>query len=212
MGVKMIARSISNQKLLTVVDDSTENIYYGCNQAWYPTDWQRRAGCGPSVATNLFGYLFNEPDNSNSKKKWLSLMEDVWEYVTPTTRGMPTTQLFYESALAYAQAKGLNIKYKYCDVPEDVSCRPTFQEILRFIETGLLEDVPVAFLNLCNGEEQCLYRWHWVTIIELACGENPGSASVTILDEGMRKTVDLALWYQTTTLGGGFVYFISSSQ
>jgi len=212
MGVKMIKRSISNRNLLTVVDESTQDINYGCNQAWYSTDWQRRAGCGPSVASNLFGYLFSELNNSNSKENWLSLMEDVWEYVTPTTKGMPTTQLFYESALTYATEKGLNIKYEYCDVPEEVSCRPTFQEILHFIETGLLEDVPVAFLNLCNGEEQCLYRWHWVTIIELECSSDQSSASVIILDEGIQKTIDLALWYKTTTLGGGFVYFIRSSQ
>ena len=112
MGVKMIKRSISNQNLLTVVDESTQDINCGCNQAWYTTDWQRRAGCGPSVASNLFGYLFSELNNSNNKENWLSLMEDVWEYVTPTTRGMPTTQLFYDSSLAYAMAKGLKIKYE----------------------------------------------------------------------------------------------------
>ncbi len=212
MGVKMIKRSISNQNLLTVVDESTQDINCGCNQAWYTTDWQRRAGCGPSVASNLFGYLFSELNNSNNKENWLSLMEDVWEYVTPTTRGMPTTQLFYDSSLAYAMAKGLKIKYEYCDVPEEASCRPIFQEIVHFIENGLNEDVPVAFLNLCNGEEQCLYRWHWVTIIELDYSEDQSSASVTILDEGIQKTIDLALWYKTTTLGGGFVYFIRSSQ
>jgi len=30
------------------------------------------------------------------------------------------------------------------------------------------------------------------------------------LDEGLIKKIDLALWYRTTTLGGGFVYFTAS--
>lgn len=203
----MIERSIHSPDLLAIVDESAPNIcYYGCHQEWYGTDWQRRAGCGPSVACNLFHYLLESGKSGNSKEKWLSLMEEAWEYVTPTTRGMPTTQLFYESVISYALAKGRNIGYKCCDLAEEKSDRPKLQEILEFISEGLGKDAPVAFLNLCNGEEQNLYRWHWVTIISLAYAEKDGKAFATILDEGLIKKIDLALWVETTTLGGGFVY------
>lgn len=201
-----IERSIMKPQLLEVVDESTQNKFYGCNQEWYTTEWQRRAGCGPSVACNIIRYLSNAPD-ANGKTDWLTLMEETWEHVTPTTRGMPTTQLFYDSVLAYAKAKGMDITCHCCDIPEDTACRPALPEIVNFIENGLLHDAPIAFLNLCNGEEKNLYRWHWVTIISLDYVASSGQARVKILDEGLMKEIDLALWSETTTLGGGFVYF-----
>lgn len=202
----MIKRSIDNPDSLAVVDENTQNTCYGCNQAWYSTDWQRRAGCGPSVACNLFHYLIRSGNAIHNKETWVSLMEEAWEYVTPTPRGMPSTKLFYESVHSYAKAKGWDIKYNYCDLPEDKSGRPSLPEVLSFIEGGLLQDAPVAFLNLCNGEESGLYRWHWVTIISLEYAEDESMAYVTILDEGLIKRIDLLLWHETTTLGGGFVY------
>jgi len=45
-----------------------------------------------------------------------------------------------------------------------------------------------------------------VTIISLEYIENKG-IYVYILDEGAIKRINLTLWYNTTTLGGGFVYF-----
>jgi len=78
---------------------------------------------------------------------------------------------------------------------------------LSFLEGGLIKDAPIAFLNLCNGQVKNLDPWHWVTIISLEYAENGKSASIKILDEGLIKKIDLALWYDTTTLGGGFVYF-----
>jgi hypothetical protein len=68
-------------------------------------------------------------------------------------------------------------------------------------------DVPVAFLNLCNGEEKNLDKWHWVTIISIEFDDDKCSSAVEILDEGMVKKIDIPLWYRTTTLGGGLVSF-----
>lgn len=203
----MINRSIAKPDLLAIIDENSRNTFFGCNQEWYATEWQRRAGCGPSVASNLFGYLFGLAGASRTKENWLSLMEEVWQYVTPTSKGMPTTRLFFESSLAYARAKGLRIGYRYCDLPEEIAGRPSFAQVLQFVEHGLLADSPVAFLNLCNGGEPCLHRWHWVTIIALNYAATKARARVTIFDEGQKKEIDLSLWYKTTTLGGGFVYF-----
>lgn len=51
-----------------------------------------------------------------------------------------------------------------------------------------------------------LDRWHWVTIIALEYTKNGDHALVSILDNGEIIDIDLALWYKTTTKGGGFVY------
>ena len=202
----MIVRSIDRPDWFAIVDESEQKKYYGCDQEWYGDEWQRRAGCGPSVATNLYAYLVGFGKGSNSKKSWLSLMEEVWAYVTPSKGGMPDTKTFYESVLSYAGAKGQHFVRRCCDLPENKPDRPAFSVVLKFIEEGLQKDAPVAFLNLCNGEETNLYKWHWVTVISLEYEEG-GSAFVDILDEGRIKRINLALWYETTTLGGGFVYF-----
>ena len=209
----MNTKSISNPNLLRILDERTHKASYGCDQEWYPTEWQRLTGCGPSAACNIISYLNHGRSASDleqrhmTKEDSLLLMEEIWEYVTPTRKGIPTTKMFYEAILTYTKSKGLHVEYRFCDVPEDKSIRPTLQEVLIFLEGALLKDTPIAFLNLCNGDEKDLERWHWVTIISLQCAEHGDSAFVNILDEGMVKKIDLALWYNTTTLGGGFVYF-----
>lgn len=213
----MIVKSITNFNLFKVLDESTHEMFYGCNQEWYATDWQRRSGCGPSVASNIMFYLshnvsiFPQSQSMNTKQKCLSLMEEVWAYVTPTNDGIPTTKMFYEDVLLYAKSKGISVKYNFCDFPEDNSLRPKLSVILNFLEGALMKDVPVAFLNLSNGDEKNLEPWHWVTIISLEYSEDTSSVFIEIIDEGLIKKINLALWYTTTSLGGGFVYFMTST-
>ncbi|GEM_PF-39372 len=209
----MNTRVIDKLDLFKIVDESTYDTYYGCDQNWYTTEWQRRSGCGPSVASNIIFYLnhtrpaFKLGPYLNSKESWLSLMEEIWEYVTPSQEGIPTTKMFYEAVITYAESKGLNVSYDFCDVPKDKSGSPPLSKILDFLERALTKDTPIAFLNLCNGAENNLDRWHWVTIIALEYTEGGNSIFIDILDEGIIKRIDLALWYNTTILGGGFVYF-----
>ena len=198
---------------LKIVDDATRKSYYGCNQEWYATEWQRLTGCGPTAVCNIIWYLNHiRPSsglnqNCSSKEKSISFMEEIWAYVTPSTEGIPTTRMLYESVMAYARAKGLNLTYGVCDVPEKKAGRPTLADVIRFLEKALEKDTPVAFLNLCNGCAANLEPWHWVTVISLEYEEDAKSAFIEVLDEGLIKRIDLALWCDTTTLGGGFVYF-----
>lgn len=205
--------SIANLSLFKIVDYKTQQTYEGCQQLWFPKRWQRLSGCGPTVATNLYFYLSHNrvplelEVGSDSKENWVSLMGEIWKYVTPSMRGVNKTSMFYTPLRTFMKTKGLDVEYRFCDIPKQKSQRPEFEETLDFLEEGLINDVPIAFLNLDNGEEKNLDRWHWVTIISLEYAEDGTSAFVNILDEGQMKKIDLALWYKTTTLGGGFVYF-----
>ena len=211
MGERLLMNkfSVHEPDCLQIAGESDQEPCYGCNQEWYETEWQRRAGCGPTVAATLFYYLFRPDNRCYSKQEWLERMEEVWNYVTPTERGMPTTQRFYRSVLDYAATKQQSIDYFCCDVPEERADRPVLADLLQFLTEGLQGDAAIAFLNLCNGEEQNLHRWHWVTIIAVEHAADGSQALLKILDEGKIKTEDLALWLETTTLGGGFVYFQS---
>jgi len=209
----MVSISISNPDKLKILDESERKAYYGCDQNWYNTQRQRFAGCGPSVASNLMLYLYDSKGDTwpkrccNSRETCLSLMEEMWMYVTPAEKGIPSAELFCEDLLAYAKAKGMEVEYHFCDLPQDKSKRPGLSEVIKFIDSALAKDVPVAFLNLCNGEEKNLDVWHWVTVISLEHEEDGECAFVDILDVGAVSRIDLALWYNTTKLGGGFAYF-----
>jgi len=209
----MIKNSISNPEFYEILDEDTNKLYYGCTQDWYSKFWQRMSGCGPSVASNVVLYInhnrykFEIGKSYNNKKNCLLLMDDVWNYVTPTMKGVNNTKIFYEGVLSYVKEKGLNVDYDVLNIPKDKSSRPEFSTLLNFIEISLQKDSPVAFLNLHNGEEKELDKYHWVTIISLEYEKDSSRAYVEILDEGLIKKIDLLLWYNTTTLGGGFAYF-----
>jgi hypothetical protein len=52
----MMIYAIRNPEYLHVTDeDGTQ--FLGCEQEWFGTLWQRRSGCGPTVASNLMLYL-----------------------------------------------------------------------------------------------------------------------------------------------------------
>ena len=203
--------SIQNIDLFQIRDETNGTVYYGCSQEWYRTKWQRMGGCGPTTATNLIYYRLRsgagnaENEFPSTKSSCLSLMEEVWDYVTPTLRGVSTTKLFCKGVMAYADSKAVKITPSVVDVPRNREQRPDFVELLAFLDGSLRNDLPVAFLNLDNGAEKRLDSWHWVTIAGLEYAPDGTEAAVSILDEGMIKKIDLLQWFRTTSLGGGFV-------
>jgi hypothetical protein len=206
--------SIAYPELFSIIDESGTKSFYGCSQEWYAKKWQRMSGCGPTAASNIMLYMNNDmcaavkKGNCISKDECLSLMEELWEFVTPTLMGVHTTRRFYEGMSEYAESIKMSVRFEACDLPEDKSRRPELAEVLRFIESALEKDCPVAFLNLCNGQEHRLDRWHWVTIISLEHADDDENAVIEVLDEGEIKKLNLSLWYNTTKRGGGFVYFV----
>ena len=209
----MITTSLKNNEIFKIVDEDTLITYYGCDQEWYMTEWQRNSGCGPTVVTNILHYLNHMQSISNqsipmlSKIEALSMMEDVWQYVTPTIHGIPTTKLLYDYVVLYAKAKALNIKLEFIDIEKIQLPFPEFHSLLCFLYTALGNNMPIAFLNLDNGDEKGLDSWHWVTIISLEYATDESSAIIDILDAGVIKKIDLAKWFGTTKLGGGFMSF-----
>jgi hypothetical protein len=135
------------------------------------------------------------------------MMEEVWKYVTPSKRGIHTTEMLRERVAAYGASKGMTVSSARCEVPETKSLRPTPGEVTSFLEDALSRDIPVAFLNLCNGQEENLDKWHWVTVAAIETGDPEGRVPLCILDRGRIVKIDLALWLDTTTYGGGFIHF-----
>ncbi|WMJ78933.1 MULTISPECIES: hypothetical protein [unclassified Sedimentibacter] len=197
--------SVKNLEYFGIMDEATNENHLGCNQEWYVKHWQRTAGCGPTVAAGIVSYL--QKNRGLDKASCLKMMEEMWNHVTPTIRGVNSTGLFCSGLLSYSESKGIKLIYYSVDVPEKTDVRPPFKSLIEFISSSLINDIPVAFLNLCNGEEKNLDKWHWVTIAALEYEDDLSSAYAEILDEGIKKRINLLMWYNTTMLGGGFVSF-----
>lgn len=205
---------LSHIEYLHVMDPDSRKLFCGSNQEWFPDEWQRRAGCGPSVAANILFYL-NRKENfaccGGERGDLLCLMEDAWKSVTPEINGIPSTTLFLKKLKQYAHSLGKNFVYFALDIPPRQAERPSLSAVIKFVSQGLRGDVPIAFLNLDQGAEKNLESWHWVTITALSYSGSGRAALVTICDEGTSKQIDLKLWLETTTQGGGFVYFKESA-
>lgn len=197
--------ALKNPEFFEILDEITGNKYSGCNQEWYRKPWQRMAGCGPTVASNII--LYNRKNSGTIKCDALRLMEELWKHVTPTFRGVNSTNIFHRGLKSLAESKNAALLYDAVDIPEKKEMRSSLEAVVSFIGSSLEKDIPVAYLNLCNGDEKNLDKWHWVTLIAIEYEDDMSSVFAEILDEGMKKTVDLLLWYNTTTLGGGFVAF-----
>ena len=204
--------TIHHPEIFQIFSENDSGKLYGCDQEWYQSHWQRISGCGPTAASNLMYYISRSQQSAfgdtmtNSKGKCLALMEKVWTYVTPTQQGVDTTKRFVDSLGRYLDELQLKADLRILNIAEDVQKRPIAKDIVTFLDQAMQNDAPVAFLNLCNGDEAMLEEWHWVTVIAMEFNEDMSQVYVEILDESQIKRINLSLWLSTTTLGGGFVY------
>lgn len=190
---------IKNINLFKVKDN--ENIYYGFSQEWYKDIWQQKAGCGATVASSIINY-YNQINNLKEIKisDALKIMEELWFYLLPTDHGLNSIKLFYDGIKNYYNKE---VTIDYIDVK--IQNKPSLDEVINFISKELSEDKPIAFLNLCNGKENNLDKWHWVVIVEIF--EENGGYFLNIIDDKEIKKINLSLWYGTITNDGGFITF-----
>jgi hypothetical protein len=194
------------------ITDGCGNLSCGCDQDWYRMPWQRMAGCGPSVAANLFYYLHRTgridlPFPTGGRDELVALMEAVWKFVTPKAQGLHTTKRFVDGAAGFAKTYGLPIGCRVLDVPKRREDRQDARTVADFIAEGLRAGSPVAFLNLSNGGIPELDTWHWVTIVAIDRGPDGSRAVATVYDSDRNFEADLAAWLVKTAREGGFVHF-----
>lgn len=182
-----------------------DKLAYGLNQAWYKTKWQRLSGCGPTAASTLI-YTLTSKSPSLNQAEALVLMETMWQYVTPSMQGVYKWSMFTEGLQKYFEANHLSGTIEHLEIPKQKSQRPSLTEVMAFIETALVNHVPIAFLNLDNGEEKKLDAWHWVIISGLDSLDEHPEVYVHIIDDDKLFAIDIALWLKTTKRGGALVY------
>lgn len=206
--------SIARPELITIADEKTDRTYFGGSQSWYAAEWNRRAGCGPTCAANILAYLaLTRPElralygyETMRVESFARHMEDVYRFVTPGNMGLNRIEMFLEGVAAFAQSRGVALDPHVFGVPRAMGGkRPHAPGLARFVADGLASDCPMGFLNLARGRVKNIQGWHWVSVTAADLREDRILADAS--DEGERIRFDLGLWYQTTSLGGGLVYF-----
>lgn len=204
--------ALSRPELLQF-EDLTGAPCRGLDQEWYQDPWQRRAGCGPTTAAALMAYLARVhpalaplvQEAPSTAQGILPHMEAVWQQVTPTAMGLHTLALFTEGSRRFGEDRGIFLLCRSLVIPGTrEGPRPSLAQCITFIRKALEADCPIAFLNYSNGALTNLDSWHWVTLTALSHHED-GDCTCTVLDGGAEHTIDFALWYRTSRLGGGLV-------
>jgi hypothetical protein len=135
-------------------------------------------------------------------------MDNVWKYVTPGRGGVNSTLKLRRGIGAYSGAANLNLRTEALDISDARGDRPPLEHVTEFIRVGLERDLPVAFLNLDNGLEYQLDKWHWVTVTGVDYDEGSGATELDILDNCNMLRVNLGRWLESAARGGGFVRFL----
>jgi len=205
--------SIKSKHILKIIDSDEKTDIYGSNQDWYPRKRQQISGCGPATVTNILYYIqrthFQKDTNPVlTKDKCIELMNEMWNYVTPGMRGIPSTAILGKGVNKYLQEHGLDISLDYLDIPKKKQLRPDLRTVVEFLSKAFEADTPVAFLNLDKGKAEGLESYHWVTAISLEYSLDDNLAYLNIFDCGEEIKIDLLCWLETTKSGGGFVRFV----
>lgn len=185
---------------------------YGYKQEWYTTFFKRTRGCGPTVAAMLLVYLNRReaallPYRDDSPAGVTNVLEDVWNFVTPGwLLGINSTDKFCAGIRKLLQHYGLNWHCRWLGVAGCRTRRVSLSRAIAFIEAGLAEDCPVAFLNLHKGRVIAFESWHWIVLLGLSYDEVRRRYLATAYDGGHKITFDLGLWLESSKWGGGFVY------
>lgn len=203
--------SIRNPEALHIMDE-TGTLFLGCEQEWYGSLWQRRSGCGPTVASNMMLYLHRTgvlrlPYDVSGKPGCLALMNAMWNHVTPSPRGVNTVQRFADGLHAFSVMYGFRLECSCFLYPQGIDHRPAFSALVDFLSDGLEMDCPIGFLNLSNGDVLDLDAWHWVTLVRMEVSEDKDRARVEYYDGNRSAMIDLRTWCDTTQEIGGFVHF-----
>lgn len=205
--------SIKNPEYFNIYSPLEDKTYYGGDQEWYHKKWSQDAGCGPTCAANITAYLSKTRDSflnlyegkDMTQGEFTNHMEEMFHYITPGPLGVNSIDKYIHGFMNYAKEKDVVITPKALSADLCTIKKRDVKELEEFVVQAFENDCPIAFLNLSKGAETKLQGWHWITITHVRI-EN-GDIIAIASDEGKKREFSLKLWYLTTRLHGGLIYF-----
>ena len=114
--------------------------------------WQRRAGCGPTTASNLMLYFQQKQSPRQiDKEEALLLMQELWSLVTPGIMGVHLLSQFTTGVEAFLPKFPFALTAQTLKIAKVKEKRPSLAQVVDFLVSSFEADSPVAFLNLSKG-------------------------------------------------------------
>ncbi len=131
----MLNVSVQNLSRFEIVDE-TGDRYCGGWQEWYGRGWKRVAGCGPTVISGIIHYLLETAHGEAgstpmTKSDFQALMEDVWHYVTPSVRGLPSAAVLSRARRLIWTPKASRMRPRSWISPKPSGCVRIFRRPYR---------------------------------------------------------------------------------
>ncbi|MBP3940050.1 MAG: hypothetical protein J6D00_00940 [Christensenellaceae bacterium] len=149
---------------------------YGGDQNWLPEHSMRRGGCSTVVAVELSACLRHIDKKYEalspigiytSKEGFTEFSVEMFKYVYPKYRGLPSIHYFEECYNEYAASVGMQVEY--AKLPEHSS----YEEAENFLREWIDKGYPIACLVL-EHESRLIWdiTWHWFTLTGYEDTEN----------------------------------------
>ena len=220
-------RYLKHPEWLEVRDPETDQQWPGGRQQWYPEKEKQKRGCGPTTAAEMTAYLARKgrlvslyqpfkgaertygviPAVYRYERAGFTLhMQDLWYAFEPKALGIPTVSNYQTKLKRFARSRGIKLESKtYVVHPWTQRRRRNFRRLVTFIQEGLDEDLPLAFLNYHGGQAREITPWHWMTVIGLRVNRDNSQAELIVTSHGRLIRLSLDKWFYTARSGGGFV-------
>jgi hypothetical protein len=124
-------------------------------------------------------------------------MNFMWSFITPSRLGgVNSTGMFCDGIRDFAESAGFRACAEAMDVRQAARAATASgvgtATAVEFISEGLRNDQPIAFLNLDNGSEKQLDRWHWVTVVAIEFPKAEGRSQAELTEVEGRSQADSA--------------------
>lgn len=129
-----------SELMITKIYDEKEVVGYGGNQDWFLETWPQKAGCASVLGSNLYAYYMNIKEAH--KNEFLSIMNDLYSYMTPGRMGFPFFYKFAHQMVKRMEKENIHLIPKYLKKSKSVDMS------IQFVKKSIDEKHPVGVLIL----------------------------------------------------------------
>ncbi len=197
----------ADTRLIRIVDGKKE--YFGADQYWYHSYWQRESGCAPATAALMTMHLaaafplqcaalypYALPPQ---KSDFVAHMVEIREFVKPGMTGLTDPHKFAEGVLAFAKRQEVAITAQH--IAPILSNGVAFGFFKQALRHGYLP----ALLILRNpAKELADLTWHWMAVT----GCDDETRTLTVSTYGKRIDIPFdSTWVRHKPYFSAGVYF-----
>lgn len=173
---------------MPIIYENNQRIGYGGNQDWFVNEWAQKAGCASVLASNLYSYYMHQ--QHYTKEQFLTVMDDMFQLMTPGTMGYPFLYKFARTFVKRINQEQCYLKPVYQKKSQN------YQHALSFVLKSIDEGHPVGMLILHHRavelEED---NWHWICLSGYI--ESEEHYRIIFSDCGQRREIDSRILFDT---------------